>query len=68
MSVRAFVERINQLCGRRASLNFGALPMRRGELADACADPSKLISLGWNRTVGIDSGIQSVIRSIGQRH
>lgn len=67
MRIRDFVERINQLCGKRATLNFGALPTRRGEPPDARADPSSLLSLGWRPAVDVDAGIESVIDAIGRQ-
>jgi CDP-paratose synthetase len=64
MRIRDFVEMVNQVCGNKATLNFGAIEMRAGELANSCADTSRLKSMGWRKRVDIKVGLQSVVASL----
>ncbi|OGC03092.1 hypothetical protein A3H38_04300 [candidate division WOR-1 bacterium RIFCSPLOWO2_02_FULL_46_20] len=61
ISIRNFMENVQQICASDAKLNFGALPTRKGEFKDACADSQMLRALGWSPKVAIEAGIQSVI-------
>lgn len=65
--IRGFMETMQRLCGGGAKLNFGALPTRKGEFKDSCADTRALRALGWGANVGIEAGIQSVIKDISRR-
>ena len=67
LSIRAFMETVQRLCHSGAILNFGALPTRKGEFLDSCADTTALRGLGWDAMVGIEAGIQSVIEDVIRR-
>ncbi len=64
LSIKEFMETMQRVCDSGAKLNFGALPTRRGEFKDACADIQALRALGWEVKVGIEAGIQSVIKDV----
>lgn len=66
--LRDFAELINLLCGKKAILNFGALPMRQGELMQVCADISSLNSLGWMPRVSLQAGLTSIIEGEQSSH
>lgn len=61
VSIRDFVEKINKICCSGAILNFGALPTRKGEFEDSCADTNPLAKLGWSPQFDIENGINSII-------
>jgi CDP-paratose synthetase len=61
ISIRDFVEKINEICSSGAKLNFGALPTRKGEFVDSCADTSPLAKLGWSPQCDIENGIKKII-------
>jgi CDP-paratose synthetase len=67
ISIREFVETVNQACGYRAILNFGALPHRQGEFEDACADSQALSNIGWVPKVNLAAGIRTVIEDLARR-
>lgn len=61
LRIRDFMETVQRLCASGAKLNFGALPTRKGEFQDSCADTRALRALGWEARVEIEAGVQSVI-------
>ena len=61
VSIKDFMETLQRVCGNGAKLNFGALPTRKGEFQDSCADTNALNMLGWKPKVGLETGLQSVI-------
>jgi CDP-paratose synthetase len=67
ISIKDFMETMQRVCASGAKLNFGALPSRKGEFKDACADTQALHALGWEAKVGIEAGIQSVIKDASCR-
>ena len=60
--VRDFAERLSRAV-RPTVLDFGALPMREGELMNACADLTLLRSLGWQPRVPLDEAIARLVAS-----
>ena len=62
LSIKDFMETMQRVCDSGAKLNFGAVPTRRGEFKDACADTQALRALGWEAEVGIEEGIRSLIK------
>lgn len=67
LSIRDFMEAVQRVCASGAKLNFGALPTRKDEFQDSCADTKALRALGWGARVGIEAGIQSVIADANQQ-
>lgn len=67
LTVRNVIERMNELCNRGAKLNFGALPQRKGEFHDACADIKALQAMEWSSKINIEAGLQTVIDDVRQR-
>ena len=65
--IKDFMETMQRVCASGAILNFGALPNRKGEFKDACADTQALRALGWEAKVGIEEGILSVIKDVSRR-
>lgn len=62
-SIREFVEAIKRLSSSRSILNFGSLPSRSGEFADACADVRALRRIGWSPAIGLEEGLRATIAS-----
>jgi CDP-paratose synthetase len=67
LRIKDFMEMMQRVCDSGANLNFGALPARKGEFKDACADTQALRALGWGANVGIEEGIKSVIKDVSRR-
>lgn len=67
LSIRDFIETVKRLSNSSAQLNFGALPNRKGEFQNACAETEALRTLGWIPQVGIEAGIRTVIEDVAQR-
>lgn len=61
ISLRNFAQIVNGLCGSKATLNFGALPTRKGEPMHACADIAPLKKLGWIPQISLEQGLSTVI-------
>ena len=59
-SIREFVEIIHESVDSTSMLNWGAIPMRRGEVMRSKADNSKLIKLGWTPKIVKKSDIECV--------
>ncbi len=64
ISIRDFVEVVHRGCSSGAKLNFGALPVRKGEFKDSYADINALRVLGWEAKIGIEMGIETVIKDV----
>lgn len=65
--IRDFLETLERLCGKQATLNFGAIPTRKGEFLDACANISALEALGWQPKINLHDGIATLIEDIKLR-
>jgi CDP-paratose synthetase len=62
-SIRDFVEAVKRLSNSSSMLNFGALPNRTGEFADACANIKALMEIGWSPSTSIEEGLRETIAS-----
>lgn len=65
--IRDFVEKVKHFCCSSVKLNFGVLPIRKGEFQTSCADTAVLRSLGWLPRVSIEMGIQYVVDDIKRK-
>lgn len=45
-------------------LNFGAIPYRDNEIMSPILDNSRLIQLGWKPEIGLEKGIEKIIKNI----
>ena len=61
LSVRKWVERVHALTGSAASLLFGALPYRDGEIMSSRADTTALERLSWHALTSLDDGLRQTI-------
>lgn len=63
ISLRRLVEDIKKLTGNSTTeLNFGSIPMRKGEIFKSQADIAILRSLGWNPSLDLQEGIKEIIK------
>jgi nucleoside-diphosphate-sugar epimerase len=61
-TVRAAAELVNELCGGRGVLRFGALPYRDDEVWDLSANIDKARDvLGWEPTIDLRGGLAALI-------
>lgn len=63
VSVREFVETVHRLTNSRTALRFGAVPYRENEVMLSVADTRELARLGWSSKVGLQKGLEEIIRS-----
>ena len=62
ISLRNLVELMKKKSmNTNTTLNFGKIPIRKGDVMESKADISKLLSLGWKPTVSIEEGINKII-------
>ena len=62
IEIREFVKLISKLIGNEnTQLKFGAIPYRKNEIMESCADISMLSKLGWHPQVSLIEGIQYTI-------
>ena len=61
VTIRTFVETVQQLANSHTRLDFGAIPYRENEVMDACADVTTLNALGWSPKVCLADGIKKTI-------
>lgn len=66
-SIREFVEMIRELSSSKSILNFGVLPNRIGEFADARANVDALKQIGWSPSTSLENGLLATIASHKQR-
>jgi len=64
ISVRSFVETIHRLTASKATLDFGALPQRPGEIMHSEANIDSLVKLGWLPRISIEDGLTQTIANI----
>lgn len=63
ISVRDFAEYLNTIFGGRADLVFGALPYRKGEMAECKADISSAVEVGWRAKYSLAEGLQEMFNN-----
>lgn len=59
--VRDFIVRMKERSGSSSRLDFGALPMREGEIMESRADTSALLALGWAPKYTIEAGLDALL-------
>jgi CDP-paratose synthetase len=64
VSIRRFVEVIHRLTRSKATLNFGGLPYRDGEIMFSRADISRLNGLGWSPVTSLEEGLSRTIGAV----
>lgn len=63
-SIREFVELTKYLTNNSIThLNFGKIPIRKGEFIESKADNSKLKKLGWKPKVTLEEGIKIILKN-----
>jgi nucleoside-diphosphate-sugar epimerase len=62
VSVRALMETIGDILGKKDLIQFGALPPRQWEPRFICGDNSKLRENGWQPQFELRSGLEDTIR------
>ena len=60
-SIKSFSYLLNEVCGNKSALIFGALPTREGEFTHAVADTSSLVALGWSCRTTLDIGLRLTV-------
>lgn len=61
VSIRDFVLCVWNACGGCATLNFGKLAQRPGEMMRSVADTTMLRSLGWKAEVSLEEGVARTV-------
>lgn len=62
IAIRELVLLIYQLTAATIKLNFGAVPYRKNELIDSCANIDKLEKMGWKPQLDVESGIRKTLK------
>lgn len=62
ISVKEFIAEIADITKTRSILNFGAIPIREGEIADSFANTAPLMKLGWKPAYSIKKGLEETIK------
>jgi nucleoside-diphosphate-sugar epimerase len=62
-SIREFVELAHQLSKSQRRLDFGALPLRPGEIERAVSSTDVMARLGWTSRVNLTDGLRETIHS-----
>lgn len=67
ISVKVFVEKLkkafeSQFGSTQTKLNFGAIPLREGEVTRVDVNNSTLIELGWHPKMSLDEGLTILLR------
>lgn len=63
LSVRRFVEIVHAASYSSATLNFGALPKRPGEVERSIANIGPLVELGWRPQTSIEEGVRRTVEA-----
>ena len=61
-SVRQLVEWIKQYSQSKSQLNFGAIPMRKGEFVGNFANNTSLMEIGWKPAFSVQTGVEKAIK------
>jgi len=64
VSIREFAELARELSGSRSRLEFGAVPMRKGEPACSSSESRLLRSMGWEPRTQLREGLAATIESM----
>ncbi len=66
VSIREFVETVQQITGAKTYLAFGALPYRKGEIMHSHANVEPLHKLGWTCKFSLKDGLKLAIEGSGE--
>jgi CDP-paratose synthetase len=61
-TLREFVEIVHQLTNSNTKLDFGAVPMRAGDIPICVANTQRMQQLGWSPTYSLQEGITKTIQ------
>ncbi len=61
MTIKDYLKLIHKHCNSSSILNFGALPIREGEIMNPKADVSQIIAFGWKPIISQEEGLQLTI-------
>lgn len=68
ISIRDFCGLIKRLAGNKTThMDFGAIEYRSNEMMDSRVDTSKLLELGWEPRVTLESGLRTTIEAERRR-
>jgi nucleoside-diphosphate-sugar epimerase len=67
VSVKEFVTGIAEMTETKALLNFGAIPVRDGEIEDSYANIAPLKKLGWEPQYDITKALKKIIQTEKER-
>ena len=61
-SIRKVVEMLKEITGNTdTQLNFGAIPLRDGEIPFYFTDPASLNQLGWHAKINLEDGFKKIV-------
>lgn len=69
MTIKSFIVKIKEAYEKETdvsnvtSLNFGAIPYRKGEMMEVKVNIKPLINLGWKQNYKIDEGIADILKN-----
>lgn len=63
VEIKKFIEKLRDASGCKATLAFGTLPYREGEIMDSSADLRTLAKLGYRPQTSLDSGITQLVEA-----
>ncbi len=64
LPMKEIVLKIKELTDSSSQINFGAIPLRRNEPMNLCADITEMKKLGWYPKISIEDGIANIIANI----
>ncbi|WP_295768797.1 NAD-dependent epimerase/dehydratase family protein [uncultured Mucilaginibacter sp.] len=67
LSLRGLVEKIHHLTKSKAILNFGAIPIRSGEIKQSIANNKLFFKTGWKSAIDTQTAIINVIEAYQQK-
>ena len=66
-SIKDMVCLMHKLACSSSYLNFGKIPLHKGEIIKSCANIKPLIRIGWQPFIGIEDGIGRIISDAKKR-
>ena len=60
-SIREFIEKMKLIIGANTDLQFGSIPVRKGEFKESFADITILQALGWQPQYTLEQGLKEMI-------